>query len=159
MERVLDTSEKSEINLFSGPGEMAGLMREMDWTSTPLGDPEVWPRSLRVAVRMLLGSGYPMYIAWGPEFIQLYNDAYRPILGKLKHPAALGTGSPATFPELWEFIGPMFMRVLEKGQETTLLGQALFLKRNGYFLFVLSLFLIFQFIGLDFDNLKYGDRL
>jgi hypothetical protein len=36
-----------------------------------------------VAVRLLLGSGYPMYIAWGPEFIQLYNDAYRPILGRL----------------------------------------------------------------------------
>ena len=71
--------------------------------------------------------------AWGPEFIQLYNDAYRPILGKLKHPAALGSGSPETFPELWEFIGPMFRRVMEQGQETTLLGQALFLNRNGYF--------------------------
>jgi len=135
------------------------LMREMDWASTPLGDPDRRPRSLRVAVRMLLGSGYPMYIAWGPEFIQLYNDAYRPILGKLKHPGALGIGSPVTFPELWEFIGPMFRRVLEKGQETTLLGQALFLNRNGYFLFVLSLFLMFQFTGLNLANLKHGALL
>lgn len=132
MKRAPDASDQSEINLFSGPGEMAGLMRELDWTETPLGDPDTWPLSLRVAVRMILGSGYPMYIAWGPEFIQLYNDAYRPILGKLKHPAALGTGSPQTFPELWEFIGPMFMRVMEQGQETTLLGQALYLNRNGY---------------------------
>ncbi|MFP5277818.1 MAG: ATP-binding protein [Acidobacteriota bacterium] len=111
---------------------MARLMRELDWRNTELGDPDLWPRSLRVAVRLLLGSGYPMYIAWGPTFIQFYNDAYRPILGKLKHPAALGARSPETFPELWEFIGPMFTRVLQTGQETTLHGQALFLNRNGY---------------------------
>ncbi|MFP5237148.1 MAG: ATP-binding protein [Acidobacteriota bacterium] len=124
--------DRPEISLFTGPGEMARLMRDLDWSKTELGDPDQWPRSLRVAVRLLLGSGYPMYIAWGPSFIQFYNDAYRPILGKLKHPGALGSGSPETFPELWEFIGPMFRRVLQTGQETTLLGQALFLNRNGY---------------------------
>ena len=132
MEEVLGTVLKTELTLFSGSGEMARLMSELDWKSTPLGDPNEWPRSLRVATRMLLGSGYPMYIAWGPAFIQLYNDAYRPILGKLKHPAALGIGTPQTFPELWEFIGPMFTRVMEEGQQTTLVGQALFLNRNGY---------------------------
>ncbi len=122
----------SEVNLFSGPGEMARLMRSLDWRASPLGDPDHWPRSLRVAIRILLGSGYPMYIAWGPEFIQFYNDAYRPILGRLKHPGALGSGTPQTFPELWTFIGPMFHRVLEEGQDTTLHRQALFLNRNGY---------------------------
>ncbi|HWE48454.1 MAG TPA: ATP-binding protein, partial [Bryobacteraceae bacterium] len=132
MERIAGPLNQTAIDLFSGPGEMARLMRETDWEATPLGHPDLWPLSLRVAVRMVLGSGYPMYIAWGPQFIQIYNDAYRPILGKLKHPAALGSGSPQTFPELWEFIGPMFMRVLEQGQDTTLLGQALFLNRNGY---------------------------
>lgn len=132
MKQQTEVLEKPEIGLFSGPGEMAGLMRAKDWRHTELGDPDLWPRSLRVAVRLLLGSGYPMYIAWGPSFIQFYNDAYRPILGKLKHPAALGIGTPETFPELWEFIGPMFRRVLQAGQETTLLGQALFLNRNGY---------------------------
>ncbi|WP_109485591.1 ATP-binding protein [Occallatibacter savannae] len=132
MEEVLGTAQQPDLSLFSGSGEMACLMRELDWESTPLGSPDGWPRSLRVAARMLLGSGYPMYIAWGPQFIQIYNHAYRPILGKLKHPAALGNGTPQTFPELWEFIGPMFLRVLEHGQETTLLGQALYLNRNGY---------------------------
>jgi len=132
MEPQLDVLETPDITLFSGPGEMAQLMREFDWTKTELGGPDQWPRSLRVAVRMVLGSGYPMYIAWGPSFIQLYNDAYRPILGRLKHPAALGIGSPETFPELWEFIGPMFAKVMQQGLDTTLLGQALNLNRNGY---------------------------
>ena len=31
-----------------------------------------------------------MYIAWGREFTQFYNDGYRPILGSTKHPAAMG---------------------------------------------------------------------
>ena len=132
MDQELETSERCEIGLFSGDGEMARLMREKDWSATALGDSDLWSRSLRVAVRLLLGSGYPMYIAWGPEFIQLYNDAYRPILGRLKHPDALGDSSPRTFPEIWEFIGPMFQRVMQEGQQTTLLGQALPLDRNGY---------------------------
>src|SRR5579875_3517298 len=120
------------LDLFAGPGEMSALMRAKDWGTTALGSPAVWPRSLRVAVRILLGSGYPMYIAWGPHFTQLYNDAYRPILGRTKHPDALGATSPHTFPEIWDFIGPMFHRVLSEGQDTTLIDQALFPDRIGY---------------------------
>ncbi len=54
---------------------MGALMRAHHWASTKLGPTSEWPKSLRVAVRILLGTGYPMYIAWGPDFIQLYNDA------------------------------------------------------------------------------------
>jgi PAS domain S-box-containing protein len=80
----------------------------------------------------MLDSGYAMYIAWGPEFIQLYNDAYRPILGATKHPAALGLGTRETFAEIWDFIGPMFRRVMECGQSTSLVDQILPLNRYGY---------------------------
>jgi PAS domain S-box-containing protein len=111
---------------------MGALMRAHDWASTRLGPPSEWPKSLRVAVRILLGTGYPMYIAWGPQFVQLYNDAYRPILGRTKHPAALGSTTPDTFPEIWDFIGPMFKRVLAEGEATTLIDQLLMLDRFGY---------------------------
>jgi PAS domain S-box-containing protein len=111
---------------------MGALMRAHDWSHSRLGAVSQWPKSLRVAVRILLGTGYPMYIAWGPEFIQLYNDAYRPILGRTKHPAALGIGTPQTFREIWDFIGPMFRRVLAEGEATTLYDQLLMLDRNGY---------------------------
>ena len=47
-----------------------------------------------------------MYIAWGPDFVQLYNDGYRPILGSTKHPAAMGRSSRETFAESWHIIGP-----------------------------------------------------
>ncbi len=107
-------------------------MRAHDWSSSSLGPVTNWPKSLRIAIRILLGSGYPMYIAWGPEYVQFYNDAFRPILGRTKHPEALGNTTPFTFQEIWDFIGPMFGRVMAEGESTTAIDQMLFLDRNGY---------------------------
>ena len=61
----------------------------MDWSSTLLGGRETWPQSLRLSVALILASGFPMAIRWGPELVLIYNDAYRSILGE-KHPEALG---------------------------------------------------------------------
>ena len=118
-------------NFFYGNSQVAALMRERNWAETSLGPVDQWPRSLRAALGIILGSGYPMYLAWGSEFIQFYNDAYLPILGN-KHPGALGIASPVTFPEIWEFIGPLFRKVIEEAETTTATDQALFLERGGY---------------------------
>ena len=72
-----------------------------------------------------------MYIAWGPEFIQLLDDAYLPILGA-KHPNALGLSTTVTFAEIWEVIGPMFRRVISAAEPTNATDQVLFLDRSGY---------------------------
>jgi PAS domain S-box-containing protein len=117
---------------LAGGGMMGALMRSHDWQATPVGPVERWPQSLRTVLSILLGSGYPMYVAWGPKFTQFYNDAYRPILGTTKHPAALGQSAPECFPEIWDFIGPMFRRALETGEATTASDQMLPLDRNGY---------------------------
>ena len=55
---------------------MAARMRALDWSTTALGPVEQWPQALRTSVRIVLGSGYPMAICWGPDFALLYNDAY-----------------------------------------------------------------------------------
>ncbi len=75
-------------------------MRSLDWSQTAVGAVDIWPQSLRTAPSMLLDSGYAVYIAWSPEFTQFYNDAYRPILGSKKHPAALGQTTPECFAEI-----------------------------------------------------------
>ena len=77
-----------------GGGEMGALMRSIDWSRTAVGPSPTWPQSLRTALSILLETGFPMYIAWGPEFTQFYNDGYRPILGSTKHPAAHGAQHP-----------------------------------------------------------------
>ena len=117
---------------LAGGGDMGARIRAHDWSTTAVGPVERWPQSLRTAVSILLTSGYPMYIAWGPEFVQFYNDAYRPILGASKHPAALGQTTPECFAEIWDIIGPMFCRVTGEGVAVTYSDFLLPMDRNGY---------------------------
>ena len=95
---------------LSGGGEMGALARQVDWGRTPVGPPDRWPQSLRTALSILLESKFPMLLCWGPDFIQFYNDPFRPIFGESKHPA-FGKSTRETFVEGWHIIGPLFEQV------------------------------------------------
>ena len=119
-------------SIFAGGGEMRERMRALDWSTTALGPLEQWSRSLRICVRIVLGSGYPMTIYWGPDYTILYNDACRQVMGT-KHPASLGRGFREAFPEMWDSVGPLLDRVMTQGQDvSTLTDQLFLLNRNGY---------------------------
>ena len=119
-------------SVLGGGGEIGELMRAFDWSTTALGPLEQWPQSLRICVRIILGSGYPMTIYWGAEYTMLYNDASRQVMGT-KHPAALGHGFREVFPEMWDSVGPLFDRVMTDGQDySTLTDQLFLLNRNNY---------------------------
>ncbi|HTZ03220.1 MAG TPA: HWE histidine kinase domain-containing protein [Xanthobacteraceae bacterium] len=87
-------------------------MRSHDWAATPLGPPETWPQSLRTTVRLMLNTKHPMFIWWGPELIQFYNDAYRQTMGPERHPSALGQRGRECWDEIWDIIGPQIEMVL-----------------------------------------------
>ena len=111
---------------------MGARMRALDWSATDLGPLEQWPQSLRACVGVMLGSGYPMLVCWGPAYTMLYNDPYRPLIGT-KHPAALGCAIREVLPETWDFLGPRFDRVMADGQEAShLTGQMFTVYRNNY---------------------------
>ena len=115
-----------------GGGALGQLVREFDWTKTPLGAIEQWPQSLKTVVRTLLTSRFAMWMSWGPELTFLYNDDYaRMTLGK-KHPWALGKPSREVWQEIWGNIGPRIERVLETGEATWDEALLLFLERSGY---------------------------
>ena len=118
-------------DLIRARGEMADRVRAFDWVNTPVGPMEKWPISLRTAVATMLECQIPMYIAWGEEFIQFYNDACRPMLGTTKHPQALGAGAQGSWPEIWETIGPIWHEVL-KGKAIGLDDFKLTIERHGY---------------------------
>jgi signal transduction histidine kinase/DNA-binding response OmpR family regulator/serine phosphatase RsbU (regulator of sigma subunit) len=111
---------------------MAERMRAADWAATPLGRLEAWPQSLRTAVGICLGSRYPIIIFWGEQLVQLYNDAYRPMLGESKHPAALGQRAQDCWPEIWDVIGPMLESVLATGEATYSADLMLPMNRFGF---------------------------
>lgn len=108
---------------------MGALVRAHDWAATPLGPIADWPQSLRMAVRIVLGGGFPMIALWGPDLIQVYNDAFRGLMGA-KHPAGLGQPTRDCWPEVWHINEPIYRRV--RAGETLEVKDGLFrIARHG----------------------------
>lgn len=98
---------------------MGRLMREKDWSETPLGTPQNWPQTLRTTLGIVLNSKFPMFLWWGDDLVCFYNDAYRPSLGKEgKHPSILGAKAVEAWPEIWDIIKPMIDHVIATGEAT-----------------------------------------
>lgn len=100
------TEPGSGLSFLSGGGEMGGLIRAFDWTSTPLGAPASWPDGLRTLVRVMLASRQPMFIAWGPDRTMLYNDGYAPMCTN-RHPWALGRPFVEVWADIIQDVGPI----------------------------------------------------
>ncbi|GEJ57937.1 ATP-binding response regulator [Anaeromyxobacter diazotrophicus] len=110
---------------------MGRRILEKDWSRTSLGPLASWPEPLRTAVGMCLSTRFPMYVYWGPERFQLYNDAGIPIMGA-RHPHAALAPVREVFPEIWPVIGPMFEEIERTGRATWSEGQLLELERHGF---------------------------
>jgi len=111
-------------------GQVGALMREHDWSSSPLGPPHRWPQSLRTVTALLLQSRFPMFVAWGAELGFLYNDPYAEILGA-KHPRALGARFSDIWSEIWPDISPLIDAAMA-GQATYREDLPLVMNRKGY---------------------------
>src|SRR5438105_14459472 len=92
-------------------GEMARRIREKDCSAAHLGNTEAWPQSLKLSIAMILASGFPMAVRWGPDMVLIYNDAYRPIL-RDKHPEALGRSLREVWWEIYPELGPLNESIL-----------------------------------------------
>jgi Stage II sporulation protein E (SpoIIE) len=114
-----------------GHGPEARALLAYPWATTPIGPVDSWPDQLRLLVQVMLSSEFPMMIVWGSEYTQLYNDAFRPILGTGKHPGALGRSTRETWAEIWDDIGPLFARVYA-GEAVWNADHRLLINRNGY---------------------------
>lgn len=110
-------------------GIVPSLMRGLDWSISPIGCPDKWSQTLKTVVDLMLASRQPMFMAWGPEQIWLYNDAFIPILGR-KHPAALGAPAMEVWAEARDVLQPMFTRVFN-GESVHMDDFALVLDRSG----------------------------
>ena len=102
-------------NRIIGTGEMANLVRDYDWRSTPLGPIEAWSKELVTIVNLTLASSSPARTMWGPQLILIYNDAYRPIPGP-RHPFALGKPAREVYSESWHVVGPLLEKALATGK-------------------------------------------
>jgi two-component system sensor histidine kinase VicK len=120
----MDTSERENCDarpvhglpgFMQGGGECGALIRSIDWADSSLGPPQSWPTALKTTLAIMLHSRHPMFLWWGPELIQFYNDAYVPSFGKGKHPRAMGQEGEDCWPEIWPIISPQIRDVMERG--------------------------------------------
>ena len=112
------------------PGGMADLVRRYAWDATPLGPIDAWPAALRTTVDLILGSSFPMFVAWGSAHTVIYNDAYVPILGS-RHPAGIGLPFSVLWSEIWDETGPLLAAARE-GRTSHFENMEVHLLRNGY---------------------------
>lgn len=109
---------------------MAKLMRQHDWSETPLGCPSTWPDGLTIPLRMLLTSRFEMWLGWGEDLRFFYNDAYIPTLG-IKHPSMLGRPFREVWAEVYDDVADQVAKV-RAGEATWNESLMLILERSGY---------------------------
>ncbi len=129
------SSTRNDIALTTthihGISEMADLIRSHNWSGAAVGPIEVWPESLRNAVNLMLGCGFPTAIWWdGGNGPQLYNDGYRPFLGA-KHPTGLGQCARECWKEAWELVGEQVDSVMREGRPLFFENRLVPIERNG----------------------------
>jgi hypothetical protein len=100
---------------------MGAAVRGFDWSRTCLGAISAWPASLKTLVGLMLDSRQPKFMAWSPQRVWLYNDAFIPILGR-KHPGALGQPSQEVWAEAWT--DPNYSAYLPAGRRIEAYGHA-----------------------------------
>ena len=118
-------------DLLQSGSEMAGRIRDYDWSLTSIGSPESWSSALRTTVDILLANRFPMLLWWGPDYVSIYNDAYRPILGG-KHPWGLGRPVRECWSEIWDVLRPLIDSPFRGGPSTWVEDIELHIKRSGY---------------------------
>jgi PAS domain S-box-containing protein len=120
-----------ELKAFlAGGGAMADLIRDRDWSDTPLGDIRHWPQSLRSVLSICLRSSASTAVFWGPEFRFLYNDAWAPYLGD-RHPAALGEPAQTVMADIWPALESQFRTVFDDAKAVNSVDTLLVRDRPG----------------------------
>ncbi|SDM69619.1 PAS domain S-box-containing protein [Methylobacterium phyllostachyos] len=115
---------------FLPPGGATGAeIRARDWSDTSLGPPETWSPALRSTAALMLACPTAMFLAWGPDLLCFYNDAYRPFLGH-RLDTALGRPFREVWASIWDDIGPLVDATLA-GESKTLTNMPLDLSRDG----------------------------
>ncbi len=107
------------------------LLQSTDWSATPLGAMDAWPRSLLGYVSMIMAMPSPAIIFWGEEQTQIYNDGYAVIMGP-RHPRFFGASYRDCWPDTYPLIYPSMRRVLDHGEVVEVEKEHIPVTRYGF---------------------------
>jgi hypothetical protein len=142
------------IELFAGEGEVRAAFRCHDWSATKLGPQSSWSPALRSSVMHILWSAFPNLVLWGPDLVQLYNEAYLDLIGDQRL-NGLGLPTREGSPNDWEINAPIYDRVLA-GETISREGALFSVKRAGQ---VESLYLTLSYAPIHDENARVAGVL
>jgi PAS domain S-box-containing protein len=124
----LTARSPADLSSLAGGGEAARAISEVDWEQTPLGPVSAWPSELKSTLRLISGSLFPSYLAWGPSLISFHNEAFLPLLAG--RPSAMGRPAPEVWPEVWADIAPYVLKA-QAGEASFVENLPLVVERAG----------------------------
>jgi PAS domain S-box-containing protein len=107
-------TECNPEGLIRSGSRMGEFIRAHNWSSTPLGPIEGWSEALLLSTNLMLACAFPSLVFWGKELVQLYNDAFIPLLAE-RHPSGLGQTAQVCWWDAWHIVGPNLNRVMNDG--------------------------------------------
>jgi hypothetical protein len=131
---MTDPSREADVVATGGflaGGETESMIGGFNWAQTPLGPADAWSPALRMMVRILLVNRFPLLLWWGSDYVCIYNDAYRPVLGA-KHPWALGQPVTQVWQEIWPILKPLIDTPFHGGPATWNDDILLEINRHGF---------------------------
>jgi GAF domain-containing protein len=91
------------------------------YSRTSLGPIDIWPARLRSAFDICLQSNVPSFVWWGPELVQLYNEAGAELVrGRVV--SSTGASARESWADAWPIIGPVVEQVLLSGEAAVARG-------------------------------------
>jgi len=124
------------------------IFLECDYGQTTLGPTSEWGLSLRAYTTMVFADSRGACIYWGPNKVAIYNESFAVMCEKV-HPFLMGHGFNEAFPELTQYIAPVFDAAVSKGTTMDIGDLQLFVNRNGY---LEETYFVGQFIPLRGDS-------
>ena len=73
----VEALDNTAFSFLKGGGEMGKILLLQNWDATPLGNPVLWPQSLKNSLNIVLNSSFPSLLLWGSEYQCFYNDSYK----------------------------------------------------------------------------------
>ena len=108
---------------------VGALIAAHDWSATSLGPMESWPVSLRTTLATMMACPTAMFLAWGPELVCFYNDAYQEVMSDSVKD---GIGQPfrVLWSSIWDEISPLVETALA-GRNVRVVDMRLVIPREG----------------------------
>ena len=149
--------KNTDYFFLANGGQSSELIRSINWTANPLGSLNLWPLSLKITLSTVLISKLPMFLWWGTDFVQLYNDAYFPLFGNsADSKRALGEKGGAFWKSREGFVDTFLHEVMSTGQSFLREGIAVPVLKDGV---VEDAFYNINYIPIFDDNQKIGGVL